>query len=462
MKIGTTRPSLIVPEKRLDANFFLSAGIRARLRLELARKSGLELEPLGGKDAIAKCWRPQRFKRVYAVQGEESVPYLRPYDVFNYLPVAADWLSKTKNKKLTSYFLNTNMILQTCSGRNLGPATVVDSYISKFVTGDDIIRIEIEDETTRYFVLSFLMSPIGQELLRRDKTGSVIDHISPDNLNEQLIPRFEDAQERLIADKMKEAVTAREEARETIQKTFDSFEQLLPTLDRKTPLKQGATVKATNLKGRLDVAPHDTFLDQIRSRLRKMGGRELESYATVLKPAGRYTTRYVEKEYGIPILSGSQVLQVTPIKLHYMPLETLHDADRYRLSAKSIVIQADGRAEESLGFPAVVTTDRDGWLASGHVGRIVPKEGTDSGWLYLAIRSRYVQTQLKALACGSVVDALYEADIGKVILPPSLSDSKEVNHAWGLFATAQEAETEALTTFDNTLNSFAGDVTPSQ
>jgi hypothetical protein len=433
--------------------------MRAMIRLELARKAGLELQLLGGKDGIAKCWHPNRFKRVYAAEGEESVPYLRPYDVFNYMPVAADWLSKTKTKNLSTYILTPGMILQTASGRNLGPAVAVDSYIAKFVLGDDMIRVEIASEIERCFILTFLKSPTGQQLLQRDKTGSVIDHISPAQLGEQLVPRFTAVKEREISDKMKEAIETREKAREIIQSELDSFEAQLPSIDRKNPRKHGWTVRASNLGGRLDAAPRDPILEETRQRLLMIGGQETGLHAKVVKPAGRYKTRYVEKEYGIPILSGTQALQASPIKLQYMVREALQGADRYTLSAKSIVFQADGRAEEGLGFPAVVTPDRDGWFASGHVGRLIPKDGTESGWLYLAVRTRHVQTQLRALACGSVVDALYEDDIKDVVLPPPLkSDAKKVTHAWELFAQAQAAEDDAIARFESVLSAAVGDV----
>src|SRR2546422_6560736 len=42
----------------------------------------------------------------------------------------------------------------------------------------------------------------------------------------------------------------------------------------------------------------------------------------------------------------------------------------YTTLFRSIAFQADGRFEEALGFPVMVTSDRDGWLASGHVGRL--------------------------------------------------------------------------------------------
>ena len=457
MRTGVTRPGVVVQRRRLDARYFLSPGLQAMMRLDLAREAGLRLEPL--KD-IGRCWHPNRFKRTYAVAGEDSLPYLRPYDVFNYMPVAADWLSKTKTESLSTYLLTSGMLLQTASGRNLGPAVAVDSYIAKFILGDDMIRVEIEKELERYFVLSFMKSSTGQRLYQRHKTGSVIDHVSPVQLANQLIPRFDKSVEQRIAGKMRDAVRTRERARDTIQRAFDAYEERLPKVSRKIPKKNGWTVRAAALHGRLDAAPSEPILDEIRRSLESMGGLELDQYAEIIKPAGRYKTRYVEKEYGVPILSGTQALQATPIKLQHIAEGTLHEASRYSLRTGTIVFQADGRAEEGLGFPAVVTPDRDGWFASGHVGRLVPKKGIDSGWLYLAVRSDCVQAQLRALACGSVVDALYEEDIRRVVLPPPESDATGVLGAWKLFTTAQSLEDEAISDFERSLSDAIGDAPP--
>ena len=429
--------------------------MRTLLRLESARKQGLKLEVLGGERGIAKCWQPKRFKMIHAVKGEDKVPYLRPYDIFNYLPVTTSWLSKSKINNLSTYEIKPEMILQTMSGRNLGPLSSADSYISKFIIGSDMIRVEIKNEIERYYVLAYLKSKIGQALLKQDKTGSVIDHLSPSQLESKLIPRFCNNEERKISKKMKNAVTIREKARETIQSILEFYENQLPDIPRNLPLKNGWAVKAKNLRGRLDVAPHNPVLQKTRQELKKIGGEQLKKFSNVNKPAGRYKTRYVDQEYGTPILSGGQILQSTPINLQYMAKDALSDLVRYTLHSGYIAFQADGRAEDSLAIPVMINSERDGWLASGHVCRLNPKNDVDGGWLYLSIRSYHAQIQLRALACGSVVDALYEDDLEGVILPPPLNiNSKKISHAWDLFAKSQIEENSAIIELENLVNDF--------
>src|SRR5205085_8966485 len=139
---------------RLDSGYHLAPGQVAAARLEKAKAAGVRCRKLGGEGGIAAVWSPNRFKRAYAAAGEGHVPYLRPYDVFSYLPEPADFLSADRTEKLDDYRLKKGMILQTCSGRNLGPAVLVDEFLSRFVLSHDMIRVEIEAETLRFDVLA--------------------------------------------------------------------------------------------------------------------------------------------------------------------------------------------------------------------------------------------------------------------------------------------------------------------
>lgn len=86
-----------------------------------------------------------------------------------------------------------------------------------------------------------------------------------------------------------------------------------------------------------------------------------------------------------------------------------------------------------------MTADRDGWYSSGHVGRFIPEDLSDTGWLWAAVACRAVQEQIAALACGSVVDALYPEDLEDLILPTrDQVDGEMVNAAWNDLAAAAE------------------------
>jgi hypothetical protein len=446
VRTATVSASSLSGFGRLDSGYFLSPGFLAAERLKLAKARGLSTVTLGGAEGIGRVWAPQRFKRVYAVAAESAVPYLRPYDVFDYLPLPADLLSESRTRRLDTYRVTPGMILQTCSGRNLGPGIVVDSYLARFAMSHDIIRVEIDDETLRCYVLAFLNTQTGQELVKRDKGGSVIDHISVAHVEAQEIPLLDAETRASVAVAMRRAQVLREEARLTIDQALTSYDSVLPQPPRRlVSRKVGWPTVAAGLGSRMDAAPRDPLLEAVRSALLDVGGVRLGSVAKVLKPHGRYKTYYVDAAHGRPILSGAQVLQLYPINLRHISPRTFKDVEPYRLQKHWTVLQADGRAEEGLGIPAMVTPDREGWLASGHVGRLAPLDDIHPGWLYLAMRTWHVQAQLKALACGSVVDALYPQDIAGVVLPPpSTRNADAITDAWDKFALAQEIQNGAV------------------
>lgn len=101
----------------------------------------------------------------------------------------------------------------------------------------------------------------------------------------------------------------------------------------------------------------------------------------------------------------------------------------------------------------MITPDRDGWLASGHVGRIVAKQGVNPGWMCTALRTPHCQIQIKALASGSVVDSTFPCDMESVVLPPAVPEIRwdEVTEAWNEFTRAGELENKAVRVLERRL-----------
>lgn len=444
-------------QRRLDSKYFLSPGRQAAERVEAASAAGVELRLIGGPNGLAKLSVPQRFKRSYAAPGEPGAPYLRPYDIFDYIPQAADLLSLRRSDNIGELTASVGTILQTCSGRNLGPAVEVDRYLGSFVLSHDLIRVSTDDPVDRRYLLAFLLTPTGQALVRRDKTGSVIDHISIDHLANVAVPFFDKSMRLRVSRDFSKALTLREEARLVLAGAVKDLEATLPSREPRKPRKAGWDVRARALGTRLDAAFHDPTPARMRKALRRAGGPSLAEVADIVKPAGRYKTYYVDSAYGRPILSGRQVLQYAPINLQYISPRSL-DPSRYQLHHPHLAFPADGRAEERLGVPVIIEPHRSGWLASGHVARILPKKGVDPGWLWTAFAATQVQLQLKTLACGSVVDAIYPEDAESVVLPPPDNvDRHHILDAWGKFSQASALEARAVTAVEDELARITGE-----
>ena len=446
MKTRAVDSTEVRESARADAGHFLAPGVISKARLAEMSQIGISVLRLGGERGLAEVSLPKRFKRVYSSLASGGVPYLRPYDLLEFLPEPAAFLSRTRNDiRAVRTQLRRERSCRTCSGRNLGPALYVDEYLARFVVSHDMVRVRISDERMRLYLLAFLNSQNGQALLRLDKTGSVIDHIDASQVADQQVPVLEELVDEVV-NLMEDATRTRERARLGIDEARAHFNEHLGELPE--PRSSGGwTMRARELGGRMDAANHHPVARAARSRSRELGGVSVGEVADVVKPAGRYKTVYVAPEWGSPILSGRQIHQAHPVGLKFIAPQALTSPDRYRLPVHGIAYQADGRAEKKLGVPVMITRDRHGWMASGHVGRVVARPGIDPGWLYLALGSSHARVQIKSKASGSVVDGTYEDDMAKLLLPPP-SSHPEVVELWDLFGDASGKERRAASLID--------------
>lgn len=446
MRTGNVLARSVLTGTRLDAAYFLSPGVAATERLAILKAAGLKTVTVGGTHGLGTVRPTTRSKRVYAAPGEEGgVPYLRPYDVFDYLPQAADMLAPGPASEELKPRRGT--ILQTCSGRNLGPLSYADGFVCDFAVSDDMLRLEIDDERMRAYAFTYLATKTGQSLLRRSKTGAVIDHLSAADLSSVEVPILDDQVIDRIAGLASAAFDARERARLTLRDLIRDYEGSLPMPEHARPLRDGWSHSSSALAGRLDAAFHDPAVEAVRQQLEAVGAVRSGDYAELVMP-GRYVRVYVEKDHGVPVISGRQLGQYQPINLRYLAPHSLPVED-YELEQGWTVFGGEGRAEERLGIPSLVTAERAGWLASEHVMRVVPKAGVHAGWLFLAFSTKAVQAQVKSGACGSVIDELQPVEMARVLLPPpDEARGDEALKAWTLFDVANDLEAQARDAFD--------------
>lgn len=452
MKLSSITVSEVSGSLRFDAKFHLSQHTPLLRQLNAGKWRTTTAEETFGRDAI---WMPGRFSRVWASSAEHGKPLLVPYDAFRYLPWSTSYLSRVQVPEYQSAEVHRGTILVVRSGRNCGPVTMVDKFLESFVMSDDMLRVTgnvLSDDA--FYFYAFLATPTGQELVRRDRNGSVIDHIGPDQLAALRYPLVDDKLRKRVSTLFREAFELREKGRLDLDRLRSSFltyfklDQVESSFSASEKTRR-FTILRSSLGTRIDVEPHAPRYAAWRDALSRSGGVSLDSVASVTKPPSRYRTNYVdEAEFGVPMLNGRQIAQYRAIGLRHMSVSAFRKIDDFRLQAGTTLLTADGRAEENLADCALLTQERVGWAASGHVHRVIPRPNVHPGAVYLACSCGPVQQQLKALATGSVVDALSEGDVASVIVP--YSDSKEALalangavKAWELLARANGLEDEA-------------------
>lgn len=436
---------------RVDAKYHVS---RVNPLMQELNTGPWEFETVANLLPEARIWSGNIFSRVYTTDAALGRPLLVPYDLFRYTPWSDKILSQSQTLQFEQLKVKRGTAHVICSGRNLGPITIADRFTEQFCMSHDIIRIEPPALTEDFFyVVGFLSTRHGQMAIRTDMNGSVIDHANEQRIAAVRVPLMPQSLRREVARLFRRAFKKREVARLRLAAAQVAYDQMFGLSEfakfRSPKFGRRFEVSRSSVLDRFDAESLAPQYRAARDAVAASGGVRLDTIADVGKPASRYKTNYVEDaQHGIVLLNGRQIAQYRPIAVKLMNLAAFKDADVFKLKKGTTLVTADGRAEENLADCAMVTEERVGWGASGHVHRVVPREGVLPGLVYLACASTAVQAQLKAFATGSVVDALSEGDLKSVLVPYAITpESKALarfaERAWLQFGEAYTLEEEA-------------------
>jgi hypothetical protein len=168
-----------------------------------------------------------------------------------------------------------------------------------------MIRIVVDDEAARLLLLAYLKTAMGQALLRRGRSGSVIDHLTVADVEAVPVPIFPEDLAASVVRSMQDAITSRERGRAMLGAVLAEMEERLPSSQ-----ESGWTwwsKRAAKCRDRLDAAHHSPAVANDREQVLHAGGMALETLATAVLPI-RYKRYYVEAKHGRPIVSGRQLL----------------------------------------------------------------------------------------------------------------------------------------------------------
>ena len=382
------------------------------------------------------------------------------------MPWSDKILSKTQVVQFERLQLKRGMLLIVCSGRNLGPVSIADEFCAQFTMSHDMVRIEDDLSDELIYLAAFLRSKYGQAVIRTDMNGSVIDHTDAKQIRALKYPVLPKNTQTNVVEWFREGFLKREKARLDLAclkarhaRHFKIDELSAPFLSKS--YTRQFSINLSNLHGRIDAESNAPQYAIYREELLSGSACKIDEVANVFRPASRYKTNYVDDTaHGIPLMNGRQISQYQNIALRLMNVAGINKPEMFQLRKGMTLLTADGRAEENLADCVMVTDDRAGWGASGHVHRIDPLPSTNPGLLYLACASEPVQAQLKALATGSVVDALSEADVSSVIIPYEVSDKasalgNEAVSVWEMFAEASVFEERAISAVEQCIKQGA-------
>ncbi len=160
----------------------------------------------------------------------------------------------------------------------------------------------------------------------------------------------------------------------------------------------------------------------------------LERSGLALKPLGEVTEKifipprfkriYVDKEHGVPFLQGSHVVHFDPADIKYLSRAAHKNMEKWVIHAGWVLVTCSG----TIGRITISLPRWDGWAASQHILRIIPKSDglCPAGYIYAYLSSELGQAQLTSRIYGAVVDEIREVQASGVLIPvPHTAKQKE-------------------------------------
>ena len=151
-----------------------------------------------------------RFKRTF-VNSNNGLPYLAGKDIIKIRPNDVSYLSKSETTNLDDYKLERGWILLTCSG-TIGRTCFIWKNFEDWVGTHDLIRIVSNDSFDSGYLYAFLSSEYGYHQILKYKHGAVIDHITPEQIENILVPIPGGSNMEEIGDIVRKAYNLRAEA----------------------------------------------------------------------------------------------------------------------------------------------------------------------------------------------------------------------------------------------------------
>lgn len=139
----------------------------------------------------------------------------------------------------------------------------------------------------------------------------------------------------------------------------------------------------------------------------------LSEFASVIG-FGPFKRFYIDSpEYGVPLISSSEMMEVNPSCEGYISKELHKNYQKYLVEKGWLLVSCSG----TLGNVTLVDNRLKGFAVSQHALRVIPKEEKYRGYLYSYLSSDIGQSEVKGKKSGAVIDEIYEDDLSRLPIP---------------------------------------------
>lgn len=423
---------VVQAKHRLEASVF---NIEVRTAHDDIKKCRYNLLPLS--ECWLDCYYGGRAKRNYVASNSlDAIGFLGSSEMLTLFPKPEKFLSAI-TMSLDPFRVKEGTILISRSG-TIGNLTMVNKTLSRFLVSEHAIRI-IAKESPGY-LYSYLSTKTGQALIKGNVYGAVVDQIEPEHLATIEIPNPPNEIKKSIHNKIINSFQHRDMSNELITEaeTILIQELKLPTLEKMNPnyYNQEAefinfSVASNFLENRFDGSYHipiiNSIIDCLLDNAEKILPLENNELTQRIILPGRFKRTYVEEGEGIVFLGGKQIYGLDPTNKKYLSLKMHRNriATQLFLLENMIAITCSG----TIGKVNIIPKHWENWTMSQHVLRVLPKDESMAGYLYVWLNSDYGRVLIERFTYGSVVDEIDDRHLSRVPIPivKNKSRMKEIN-----------------------------------
>lgn len=457
------RPSSAVLDGalRLEAGFYGSGGYRA---LQAMGNSGFEINRV--VDMAGVRWFGP-FSRVYVEDHQAGVPFLSSADIMGTRLEVKHYISKALTPNLQRLLVKNGTILVSCSG-TIGNVAICTGDYDGMAVSQHAIRVDPKDDIDRGVLYAFLLSRLGQFLVTRNKSGSVIESIYAADVESLPIPKLPRSLRQYISEIVTLACNLREKANALLTQAEARVQSEcgLPAItelaqaDQSQKLSQVKTFACSSGDrlgvfgefgtARLDATYHDPAAVALAKAIlsRKDGAMLGNVVASVINSTLRKRNYVDDPADGVPMLGGKQIGQWRPSEIKYLSKAMTRNLATEVVEAGWTLVSCGG----TLGRTLFVNRNLEGSAVSQDVMRVIP-DSTKlwPGFVFAFLTSEYGQIQLRQRGYGSVIPRLRDFQFNSIAIVTPPDKGKCIHDlvvaAYDARAEAKEAEDEAINLF---------------
>lgn len=401
---------------RLEANIFNDEARNAAAEIDSGKFPAIKL---GELISVYLCGREGR-----VIHTKTQHPFYSSSEMLDIKPKTDSYLYSRKSSDIDDFIVHEGQILISRSG-TIGRV----AYVSKTLNGKCInshaLRIDCHNPEDAGYIYMYLKSRPCQELLHSLAFGAVIQHITPEHLNDIPVPDAPAEIRRKIHELIMQSYALRDESNIMLDEAESLLvrELGLPPIDSMMNHDDILTFEVSSddflRSGRFEASYHSPLFREIVRHIGENAGEVLtlgddRVSRDILLP-GRFKRVYVDEGYGAVFIGGKQLGELDPADKKYLAFSQHEDRIRKELTIHTnmILITCSG----TIGNVNLVPKHWDGWTASQHIIRVLPASENIAGYAYVFLASEWGRELLKRYKYGAVIDEINDEHVASVPFP---------------------------------------------